>query len=282
MTTHPFTPAILVMLLAALPQVAKAVTANTDKQSDKIESVLDKLENRYLDREAGPLTFDEQAKAPDNAQKPVEVLEIKSKNPIEAQTPNGKVLKDIQGKITEYDNQLDTLEADARKLKANLMEGSTTDNQIHVDVTLKDPKTASLRTLTAKIDGSTLFHQNDPSGMWIPAKSIAIYQGPMQPGSHRLEVTALVTRTNSSGLALAGWNQQQVVQSFLFDVPEGKVRKSVTVELTPGSDKTQKATAKINQELIEIAPVSVKIPQDKDSNLEKAGPTNVETLEEAK
>lgn len=281
MTTHLFTTFLFVMLVGASSQPGRAVTTNTDKQSDKIESVLDKLENRYLDREAGPLTFDEQAKTPGAEKKPVEVLEIKSKSPIEAQTPNGRVLKDIQGKITEYDNQLDALEADARKLKANLVEGSSTDNQVHVDVTLKEPKTASLRTLTAKIDGSTLFNQNDPSGMWIPAKSIAIYQGPMQPGSHRIEVTAVVTRTNASGLALAGWNQQQLVQSFTFDVPEGKVRKVVTVELTPGSEKTQKASAKLNQELIELTPVLAKAPE-KDFSGEKTEPVSVEPVEEAK
>ena len=283
MTTRLFTTSVLVMLAGASSHLAQAVTsANADTQSDKIESVLDKLENRYLDREAGPLTFEEQAKTPGTEKKPVEVLEIKAKDPIEAQTPNGKVLKDIQGKITEYDNQLDTLEADARKLKSNLVEGSSTDNQVNVDVTLKDPKTASLRTLTAKIDGSTLFNQSEPSGMWIPAKSIAIYQGPMQPGSHRVEITAVVTRTNSSGLAVAGWNQQQIVQSFLFDVPEGKVRKAVTVELSPGSEKAQKATAKLNQELVEITPVIHKSAPEKENSLEKLEPAQPEPAEEAK
>lgn len=247
-------------LLMSLSGQALAVTSNTDKQADKIESVLDKLENRYLDREAAPLTFEEQTKPLGEQKKAAEVLEIKQKDPIEAQTPNGRVLKDIQGKITEYDNQLDALEADTRKLKSTLIEDSTTNNQVTVDVTLKDPKSASMRNLTAKIDGSTLFNQNDPSGMWIPAKSIAIYQGPMQPGSHRIEITAVVTKTNSEGLALAGWNQQQIVQSFTFDVPEGKVRKTVTIELSPGSSKNQNASAKIDQKMIEIAPAVAKDP----------------------
>lgn len=229
--------------------VGASATGNTDKQADKIESVLDKLESRYLDRESGPLTYEEQAKPVGNDKKPAEILEIKPKSSIQAETPNGKILKDIQAKITEYDNQLDSLEADARKLKAGLVEGSTTDNQVTVDVRLKDPKVASMRTLTAKIDGSTLFNQNDPAGMWIPAKSVAIYQGPMQPGTHRLDVTAVVTRTNADGLALSGWNQQQIIQSFTFDVPEGKVRKAVAIELEVGNAKSEKATAKIAETL---------------------------------
>lgn len=249
---------IFAVLAFAWSYPAMSVTGNTDKQNDKIESVLDKLENRYLDREAGPLTYEEQSKKPGEDKKPVEVLELKAKAPIEAQTPNGKVLKDIQSKITEYDNQLDALEADARKLKSNLVDGSTIDNQVTVDVRLKEPQTASLRTLTAKIDGSTLFNQNDPSGMWIPAKSIAVYQGPMQPGTHRLEITAVVTRTNSEGLAVAGWNQQQLVQSFSFEVPDGKVRKAVTVELTLGTTKNQKAAANLDEHTVQATPPAVK------------------------
>lgn len=239
--------AVAIVMTTSWSSVVSAVTGNTDKQADKIESVLDKLESRYLDRESGPLTYEEQNKAAANDKKPAEIMEIKPKSPIQAETPNGRILKDIQGKITEYDNQLDSLEADARKLKAGLIEGSTIDNQVTVDVRLKNPKTASMRTLTAKIDGSTLFNQNDPAGMWIPAKSIAIYQGPMQPGAHRLEVTAVVTRTNADGLALSGWNQQQVIQSFTFDVPEGKVRKTVAVEIEVGNAKDEKATAKLDE-----------------------------------
>ncbi|MCX6126853.1 MAG: hypothetical protein NTV34_19185, partial [Proteobacteria bacterium] len=146
-----------------------AADADTDKQSDKMDSVLDKLESRFLDKEASPLTYDEQrTKAMTPSGKPTESIKINKKEPIIGQTPNHKILNEIQLKLNEYENQVDALEADARRFKGQVIQNSTTDNYVTIEAKLKDSKTSNLRAFTSKIDGSLTFNQVDPAGMWMP------------------------------------------------------------------------------------------------------------------
>lgn len=224
-----------------------AATSETDQQSTRIESVLDKLEARYLDRESAPLTYDEQrAKAMTPPGKPAESITVK-REPITGKTPNQKILSEIQSKINEYENQIDSLEADARKMKSQVIQGSTTDNLITIEAKLKNAKTAGIQALTAKVDGSLLFNQVDPAGMWMPSSTVSIYHGPMQPGDHTIELTAVLTKTNSNGLAVAGWTPQQVQRSFKISLPDGKVRKHIVIELDTSSEQSGKAVAKLTE-----------------------------------
>lgn len=244
---------IFTVIFAISSEVFGASKASdTDQQSQKIESVLDKLESKFLDRENAPLTYDEtRAQAMKPAEKSVKSIEISPKQPITGKTPNQNMLKEIQAKINEYENQVDSLEADSRKMKSQVIQGSTTDNLITIEAKLKNAKTSSLQAMTAKVDGSLMFNQVDPAGMWIPSSTITIYHGPMQPGDHKIEITAVLARTNEQGIAVAGWTPQQVKQSFTVSLPEGKVRKHMIVELDTSKDQSGKAVANLMEENVE-------------------------------
>ena len=85
----------------------------SDEQSKNLESVLDKLERRLLDRESAPLTYAEKksVEASDTTtgkgQAKTPTIEVKTNKEIEGQTPNAKSLSEIQRKIAEYDAQLE-------------------------------------------------------------------------------------------------------------------------------------------------------------------------------
>jgi hypothetical protein len=244
----------LVCGLASMPSFAatqKQAATQADSHSQKIESVLDRLESKYLDKEAAPLTYDDSEKSKKALDAPpVETKTITPREPIIGKTPNQSALNNIQAKIKEHESQIDILEADARKMKSELIEGSVIDNMISIEAKLKDHKTSGIQALTAKVDGSLLFNQTDPAGMWIPASSIPIYHGPMQPGEHTIEVTAVLTKVQPAGLPLAGWTPQQVTKAFKVHVPDGKAAKIFTVELSTTDQKSGKAHAEIKDVLI--------------------------------
>ena len=240
-------PASITLVLNLL---APHAFAEATEQSKSLESVLDKLEHRLLDRESQPLTYDEkkaEARPADiRAQKePASAIEIKNDAPIGAQTPNSKALNQIQKKINEYDSEIDILESETRKLRTDVVEASAVDNAVTLEVKLKDPGQSTLRTLTARLDGSLIFNQTDPAGIWIPGKSVTVFQGPTQPGEHRIDITATTMNTNRDGLPVQNWQQKLIKETFTVTVPDGKQRRSWTIEFDASEAEGSKNVAKL-------------------------------------
>ncbi len=222
----------------------------TDTQGKKIESVLDKLEKRLIDREASPFTEDEDLaiKSPkskkDSPAK--EYYQPKTPGKIKGNTASGKNLQEVQKKINEYDSRIEILESDLRRLRAGVYEGSVTDNQVMLDVkTSKDAKYI-IRTLTTKLDGNTLYNQLDPAGLWMPSREVPVFYGPLQPGDHRVDISATIAPLSPEGLEIPTWQHKSLQQSFSFNIPDGKIRKTVTIEIaepkTSGSHPVAKMT----------------------------------------
>jgi hypothetical protein len=251
-TQSIFLFAISAILLMFSPAIATFASEKTDNSAKKIENVLDKLEKRLIDKESSPFTEDEDVSperlTPTKNKKPNSVYNAKSPAKINGQTPSSKNLKEVQIKINEYDNKLDSLESELRKLRAGVYEGSATDNQVMVDIrTGKDAKFV-IRTLLTRLDGNNLFNQMDAAGMWMPSKEIPLFFGPLQPGEHRLDVIATIAPLTADGLELPTWRHKSLQQSFAFTVNEGKVRKNVSIELEALKSDSAQPTAKLTEE----------------------------------
>jgi hypothetical protein len=235
---------VLTTFELAIAKTEKSTQA--DVQSEKVESILDKLETKFLDREAAPLTYEESKQPSKSAgAKPIETLQINERKPIEGKTPNQKILQEIQAKISTYDTQVDLLEADSRKSKSDLIDQSNTNNSVHLEAKLSSAKTAVLQSLTVRIDGSLIFNQSDAAGMWIPTSAISLYQGPVQPGEHTVDVEAVLSRVNESGIPVSGWVSQRVAKKFSFEIPAGSVAKKISIVLDAGEGRSTKATAQL-------------------------------------
>jgi hypothetical protein len=228
-----------------------ALSAGTaDVQSKKIENVLDKLEKRLIDREGSPFTEEEDLslKNPktEKGSAAKESYTPKSPGQIKGSTPSGKNLQEIQKKINEYDQRVEILESDLRRLRAGIYEGSVTDNQVMLNVKTANDAKYIIRTLTTRLDGNTLYNQLDPAGLWMPAREIPIFYGPLQPGEHRIDLSATIAPVTLEGLELPTWQHKSVQQSFSFNIPDGKVRKSILIEIsepkTAGSHPIAKLT----------------------------------------
>jgi hypothetical protein len=240
---------------AVLGCLAHQALAATDKKKpknadQKIENVLDTLEKRLLDKEASPLTLDEEATASapsHNARGSSQKYSPKGPAGIVGQTPKGKNIQELQRKINEYDNRVEILEADLRKLRSGVYEASATDNQILLEVKAGNATKFIIRTLTARLDGNTLYNQLDPAGLWMPTRSIPVFFGPLQPGEHRLDVTAMLAPLNQNGLEMPTWNQKGLQQSFSFAVPDGKMRKTISIEINDAKGDGSQPMAKMTE-----------------------------------
>lgn len=226
-----------------------ALAANKETQSKKIENVLDKLEQRLIDKESSPFTTEEEENTEEkqvkNNKTPTQTYSSKKPSTIKGQTPNGKNLQELQKKLNEYDNRIESLESDLRKIQANVYEGSTVDNQVSIEVKAANSSKFIIRTVTAKLDGNVLYNQLDPAGLWVPARVVPIYFGPLQPGEHRIDLTATIAPLSEDGLELATWKQKSLQQSFTFKVEEGKQRRTVALEIDTPKGADSRPIAKL-------------------------------------
>jgi hypothetical protein len=237
--------------VVSIADTAMAATA-ADTQSKKIENVLDKLEKKLIDRESSPFTEEEdlslKSQQTDKGSAAKQTYEPKSPGKIKAGTPSGKNLSEIQKRINEYDGRLEVLESDLRRLRAGVYEGSVTDNQIMLNVKTANDAKHIIRTLTTRLDGNTLYNQMDPAGLWMPAREIPIFYGPLQPGEHRIDLSATIAPTTSEGIELPTWQHKSVQQSFSFTVPDGKARKNIVIEISDPKSSGSHPVAKLVEE----------------------------------
>jgi hypothetical protein len=202
-----------------------------DKQSTQIENVLENLEKRLTDKD----DLQPQPNSPSavsSHQKKGESYEGSNPNRISGHTPSGKNIQELQKKINEYEARIDILESNVQKFKSDVADTSATDNQVKLEVKSKKQSNFIIRTLIASLDGNTLYNQVDASGLWMPTKTVPVFYGPLQPGDHRLDVTATLAPLSESGLEMPTWKQKTLQQSFTFSVADGKIRKGIIVELS--------------------------------------------------
>jgi hypothetical protein len=246
MTIKSFIP-FLAALIASIGICTTAIEASTEAQAKRIESVLDRLEKRLIDKESAPLTSEEaervaaDVKSPVNSsQKTDQKYVPKSAARIKGQTQTGRNIQELQKKINEYDSRIEILESDLRKIRSNVQDNAITDNVVSLQIKTDSKNPVVMKTLSAVLDGNTIYSQIDPAGVWIPSKIIPLYFGPLKPGAHKLELTATISSSTDESNAAGSWKQKALLQSFDFSIPEGKQRKSITIEI--GKSKSEDAS----------------------------------------
>ncbi len=240
-----FSSSLLVVFALLYQTPAFAQRKSTDAHAKQIESVLDRLEKKLIDKESSPLTQEENERAvaaERNSGKTPQQQRYIPKSPanVRGETQSGRNIQEVQKKLNEYDNRIEILESEMRRLRSGISESAATDNVVSVQLKTDNNRPVILKTLAASLDGNTLYSQIDPAGLWIPSKIIPLFYGPLKPGTHRLDITSTVASIKDNEAGSGAWRQKTLSQSFQFSVPEGKQRKSITVEVgqSTGSEGT--------------------------------------------
>ena len=245
--------AFALTLINFWPFMPAAIAITPDTSSEKLDSVLEKLEKRLIDRESEPLTQTEENDTKnqklDKQSGKKSTLKYAPKAPakVSGQTPAAKNITEIQSKINEYDNRIEILESDLRRLRSSIYDASVTDNQVMLEVKSNDSSNFIIKTLTARLDGSTLYDQSEASGLWMPSRSIPLFFGPLKPGDHQLEIFATIAPAGSSGVESPTWKNKSLEQSLSFAIPDGKSRKHLSIEITDQGHEGSKPVAKLTE-----------------------------------
>lgn len=215
-------------------------------QAKKLETVIDKLEQKLLDHEASPLSDDEALKTGTQEVdvSPKKYQPLKSKK-ISASPAANKNLRELEKKLNEYEHRIELLESEIRRLRSSVHENSTTDNRIRIDVTGDGTSKFIIKTLFVKFDGKNLYNQQNSAGLWMPSNEISVMDGPVQPGDHKLEVQATIVPIEDSGLPLPKWKHLEASSEFKLSVPAGKYHRKMLAVISTDKETSSKPQIKL-------------------------------------
>ena len=196
-------PLIVLLIAASFSTAVQAQTRTKPKRSKAapdeavapVESVLDRLEQQLIESDKEGLTFGGKQGRGADQKSPSQIFRFERKT-ITASTEESERLKEISVSIAELENQVDMLSQDLQKERTRVLDMARLDTSLDLTVTLEQPDKVVIRQLDVSLDGFRLYSVDEAEGLWIPAREIPIYSGPIDPGQHKLTVeTKLILRS---------------------------------------------------------------------------------------
>lgn len=240
---------LLVLPSALLGETSDPIPSPAPKASEKddLDNILDHLEKKMSDQDTLQLpdTTNSSEKRMLGGSKKARDLAPQPPSVSQKSESGQKTIKDIRSKISEYDNRIEILESDLRRLRANIYDASVTDNLVALEIRSAETAKFLIRDLRANLDGHTLYNRQDASGLWMPSKSIIVFHGPLRPGDHQIDLSTVLVPLSSDGLKLPTSEHRTLDQSFRFEIPEGKQRRQLTLEISNTADENPKPIARL-------------------------------------
>lgn len=250
--------------------------AKAQKDLEKVDSVLDRLEKRILEEEGEGLTFGEKSLGSKDDDRPTIKIKMKGEGgKTLGELPEAKQMREIASGISELEVQIDQLTADVQRTRQKILEEARVDNIVLIETNIKGADTASLKMLRAKLDGYVVYGVSEEGGLWIPARSAPLFSGPLQPGSHRLDIEARIAIRESANMPLNTDVSRYISQSFELRIPDGKQTTKYTVVIDPSTDGTGRATAKLEEATLRsstLPPLAKNVEVISDSQLSDKSP----------
>ncbi len=242
----------LQVLMTALVGAAFLLSTFVKAESEdviEVESILDRLEKRLLDQESESLSFGEKSSVPDLKEKPSRTMNFDKKEKIVGTTPEMRRLNKLAALVSALESDVDKLTAKVQKTKQKILNDSSVDNFVSIDARLLEPETASIKSLSVKLDGFHIYELQESSGLWLPSKEVPLYAGPMQPGTHRVDLEARISLKHKKGLPLNSEVMRIVQKSFEIAIPGGTAGNKYLISLNPPKGGKGDATASMKEVL---------------------------------
>ncbi len=220
------------------------------KDLNQVDSVLDRLEKRLLDDESEGLTFDERnrpAGRSEPAAPPTKKLKFGKARIESGGSSEQTMIKNITTAVSELESQIDLLATNVQKTKQSVLDEASIDNHIDVEAVLSDTDAAAIKSLKIKLDGYPLYELDDTSGLWLPSKSVPLYSGPLQPGTHRLDLEARLVVRGKESLPVNGNVYRFVNKTFQLAVPGGTTSSRYVITITTPTKIEETADATIKE-----------------------------------
>lgn len=213
-----------------------------EKNNDTSQAILDRLEQKLLRQEENTLTFDK-APAPDAAKSPSRQLNYGGQE-IKAEAPQLREIEELEKAITALEKETENLARDVQTSRQAILQQASQSGQVFI-TTRFDQGKASFRTLRIKLDGFTIYETAGSQGFWQNPGEIPLFQGPLQPGKHKLVYEARIVMKNEQAPSTNNDTAFKVDETFDFEVPDGKTQKNWTVTVALPAAGQGKAEAKL-------------------------------------
>jgi ribosome-associated translation inhibitor RaiA len=245
---------ISLLMICGIFMVASPVFSAESKRREapvgQVDTILDRLEKRLLDQEADGVTFSDRNGDLNFLKQPVDTKAKKYQfkgGKIEATAPEKDRLKAIEVLVADLERQVDALAAKVQKTKQSLIDDATLNNSIAVDAQIDGVDKATIKSMRIRLDGYELYSISDTSGLWLPSKVVPIYSGPLQPGSHRLDLEVrLMLRTNPD-LPLNTDLYRFVSKSFTMTVAGGSTQSRYVIAIKAPESIDDSADASLKE-----------------------------------
>ncbi len=208
---------------------------------EQVDDILDRLEQKLLESKQESLLLN------DNWNKPIRASESKEivlkEQKIKGNLPAQKELQQIGSAIDKVENEVERLSSDVEKLKRIIGSYTKTNSQINIYVEVTDPSKTSLREIDIKLDRFPIYKLNPDVGIWLPRQKIPIFSGPLDPGKHSIALTGRMARVVDENMPVDDNIFHIFDQEFTIEIPQGRIRKDISIKLERIKDKNFKAKA---------------------------------------
>ncbi len=230
------------MILKKTLCIVSIAILNSSQSQDvaKVESILDRLEERLLEQEGDPFSI-----------KGAKMDELRTKSPevtfsgqtIYAEGDDLSRIKDIGEAIGKLEQQVESLSARVHRSRQHVVDLARLSNHVAIEVKLPEGDAAALQYIAAFIDEFEVYRLEDAGGIWMPGKATPIYSGPMTPGSHKLRILARMSLRESNGIPVQTPLTRTIDQMFEVNVSSENAKQRLAIEITSPKTLDGKATA---------------------------------------
>jgi hypothetical protein len=208
-----------------------------DAQSDitEMESVLDRLERRLLNRERATSSFllsDEEMEI--NSRN--EAVDVKGNEiNINGDLPENDELRSLARALNDIEAEVDRLVGDIQRTSQKVIEHSKVNNFIQLNAVVKDPKHLIIRYLNVYINDFEVYRIDLSRSVHMPQPQFPLFAGPLEPGSHKMKVAVKFTEIIDDGLPLKQGAFAAVEGEFDLNVPPGAFKKTWNIHMVKDS-----------------------------------------------
>ncbi len=207
------------------------IGASAPNRTESTENILERLERKLMEQEAATLRITAPPiSASKNTKAPVQRYEMPA-SVMAAPLPHESGFDGIAKDLRELEQDTDELSGQVEKLKADFLAMADKGNFVEIKLVIEDPNAMVVRSMALTIDQHSVYETQDREGQWIPGPEVLLYAGPMEPGTHELNLKGRIVRRYESNVPLDQNLYHAYDQNIQVVVPTGAFRQGYRFKL---------------------------------------------------
>ncbi|HYX33675.1 MAG TPA: hypothetical protein VE954_11215 [Oligoflexus sp.] len=201
------------------------------KRGDTSENVLDRLERKLMEQEAATLRITAPPVSSSKSRKgPVQRFDMPA-SVMAAPLPHEAGFDSIAKDLRELEQDADELSGQVEKLKADFLTMADKGNFVEIKLVIEDPNAMVVRSMGLTINKHPVYETQDREGQWLPAPEVLLYAGPLEPGTHELNLKGRIVRRYENNVPLDQNLYHAYDQNIQVIVPAGAFRQGYRLKL---------------------------------------------------